>query len=101
MNILFFTKQAALYGANKSLFTMIVGLQDEGHSAVVVTSVKGQLNRVLNEMDIPNFVLPFKPWYYTSDESFFLKKVRNKIVQSYKCTSANYKVARNCKEIID
>lgn len=99
-NILFFTQHSALYGANKSLLTIVDGITKKGWTCVVISSTSGKLNRELDKKGIENHVIPFVPWVYKSDEWSILKTLKNKLFHSIRVSYLNYKAARLCSDII-
>lgn len=59
MNIAFFTHYAGLYGANRSLFSLIIGLRKKGVNAIVFLAENGKFINMLNESKIENYMIPF------------------------------------------
>jgi glycosyltransferase involved in cell wall biosynthesis len=78
MKILFFSHDAELYGASRSLVNLVRGLELSDIDCWVALPYKGPLIRLLEEDDIPYFILPFPGfanYYMTIDgsDSSFLK----------------------------
>lgn len=89
MNILFFTHYAALYGANRSLINMILGLRTHGYVVRVIVPSEGELTQRLTQIDCRYNVIAFSPSVYRScRKSFFFRKV-------------NYKTNTNLIDAID
>lgn len=80
---------------------MIDGLNKQGHTCVVISSWRGSLNKKLDVRGVDNYVYPFKPWVYKSEEWIILKKIRNKLFQSISVARTNNKIAKQCAYVIE
>lgn len=67
MRICFVTHYDGLYGANRSLLSLIEGLEEYGVESLVVLPSRGDLTDVLAARNIPHVVTPFK-WWMTKPE---------------------------------
>lgn len=65
MRIAFFSNYAGFYGANRSLFDLIVGLQKYGVEACVVMPEEGIFTSILSENNIPYFIAPIQMWMHS------------------------------------
>lgn len=77
LRIIFFTHYTLLYGANKSLINLIESFYTKGFKNVlVVTPVKGDLNKILDDKGIPNCIIPFKnETYFNGQKTSYIKRV--------------------------
>jgi glycosyltransferase involved in cell wall biosynthesis len=62
MNILFITHYTALYGANKSLLTLIEGLEKYNVNPMLVVPEFGEICEVLEKQNIPFIIQKYSRW---------------------------------------
>ena len=62
MRVAFVTHYSRLYGANRSLLSLIDGLQQYNVQAFVVAPSEGPLTRELSEREVTFCTIPFKGW---------------------------------------
>lgn len=77
LKVLFVTLHSSLYGANKSLLTLLIGLKNKGVSTYVITSSVGPLTEELDSIGIDYCILNIQPWH------IFRWKSKNKLNQLY------------------
>ena len=77
MRIIFFTHYAALYGANRSLINMILGLKAFGYNVKVILPSKGELTQRLEEIECSYDIIPFHPSVYRLGRKSFFNRKRN------------------------
>jgi glycosyltransferase involved in cell wall biosynthesis len=73
LNILFIAHYGRLYGANKSLFDLIDGLQNYDINIFVILPETGDLSRELDRRNIQYKILPVPLWVTAFDFSPFYK----------------------------
>ena len=60
MKILYITNYSAIYGANRSMFELILELKKTSKiEAIVVSPNFGPLNEILNSVNVKNIQVPF------------------------------------------
>lgn len=102
MQILFVTHYTTLYGANKSLLTLLQGLIEKGHKCIVLSPGLGPFTDELKKLNIPFSVVAYK-WWVLEDSifpsNFFRRAVfyKNEI---YRLFYWNYKALRQIKRLI-
>jgi glycosyltransferase involved in cell wall biosynthesis len=69
MDILFITHYTNLYGANKSLLTLLKGLVGIGHTCTVVSPGRGPFTEELEKIKVPIIIARHK-WWVTEEERF-------------------------------
>ena len=62
LNVLFISHSSALYGAERSLLEIVIGLQNSHIKPLLLVPSKGLLTNALNELDIPYIVSPYMGW---------------------------------------
>lgn len=63
LRVAFVVHDTQLYGANRSLLSLVVGLREHGVSSFVLCPSRGKLTMKLEEHDVPFSVLPFRKWW--------------------------------------
>lgn len=77
MRILFLSHYDNMYGANRALLDLILGLKREGkHEAILVLPAEGELTERLKEEGVEYYICPVTQWQaiYREPISFALKK---------------------------
>jgi glycosyltransferase involved in cell wall biosynthesis len=64
MRIAYLTHYAELYGANRSLFDLLVGLRQQGIEAHVLLAEAGPFAALLERNGIPHAITPFATWMH-------------------------------------
>lgn len=62
MRIVFFTHYTGLYGANRSLLTLVRGLGRRGVDCAVLVPREGRVCEVFSDENVEWGVVPFRPW---------------------------------------
>ena len=62
MRVAFITHYSSLYGANRSLLSLIDGLSRFGVRAFVIGVEDGEIHKALDRRDVPFVVIPFHRW---------------------------------------
>ncbi|QTC40487.1 glycosyltransferase family 4 protein [Bacillus sp. V3] len=79
MKIAYITHYSRLYGANKSLLTLIIKLRQTGEvSPLVICRKEGDFTEKLREYDIPYKIIPFKLWIKNKKDKVSIAKVKIK-----------------------
>lgn len=71
--IVFFSHDAELYGASRSLITLIKGLQARGIECLVVVPYRGPLVEFIKENNIDYFLFYYPSWFYKPIEVPFVE----------------------------
>ena len=96
MNILYITHCSTLYGANKSMFELILNMKKNYNiNPIVITPNKGELNKKLDEIGIENYVVKFVWWVDFKNSS----KIKNK-AKKLRYKIYNYSSTSKISEII-
>jgi glycosyltransferase involved in cell wall biosynthesis len=79
MKIAYITHYSRLYGANKSLLTLLIKLRQTGEvNPLVICRKEGEFTEKLREFDIPYKIIPFKLWIKKSENKVSYIKVKIK-----------------------
>lgn len=77
MNILYITHYSGLYGANKSMFELIINMKEKyGVYPIVITPTKGELNNKLNDYGVENHVFKYFWWMDIKSSNIIKKKLK-------------------------
>ncbi|MBP5608750.1 MAG: hypothetical protein J6X66_10860, partial [Lachnospiraceae bacterium] len=77
MRILFISHYDNLYGANRALLTLLLGIKKEGkHEPFLVIPAEGEMTRKVSEAGIEYFICSITQWQaiYRESISFEIKK---------------------------
>lgn len=85
MKILFISHYTALYGANRSLLTLIDGLRDKIEPMVVLPE-KGPLSDALESRGIPVHITAFYSWIYRDWRRWI--KIPSRMLNNFQATTA-------------
>lgn len=79
MNVLFITHYEALYGANKSLLSLVKILKDNYNiKPIVLMPAEGQLLNTLQLLNIEYIIHKFYPWMAAENKKhFFMNKIKS------------------------
>lgn len=69
MKIAFFTHYTELYGANRSLITLMEGLRTHGCTPLLISPKAGAVTEYCQKANIASLILPFNWWFHQSDEN--------------------------------
>ncbi|SEN61509.1 glycosyltransferase family 4 protein [Paenibacillus sp. OV219] len=75
MKVAYFTHYSEMYGANQSLFSLVLQLRYKGIEPVVICPSQGPLTDKLEETGINVLIIPFRPWA-SKNKSRFKKSVK-------------------------
>jgi len=87
IKILFFTHYSQMYGANKSLLTLVIGLRNKGIKPIIVLPSKGKFTEILEKENILYFTKSIRWWAYNKNidkqNRFIIKfKILKRIVRN-------------------
>jgi glycosyltransferase involved in cell wall biosynthesis len=94
MRISFFTHYADLYGANRSLLDLILGLRNAGVEPYVIYPCLGDLTNRLNHLGVPSKAIPFRNWVHSKRQSYRKFDPAPSILEKASCIK---KVIRNAQ----
>lgn len=101
--ILFFSHDANLYGASKSLIDAIEGLVEKNIQCHVILPSSGSLEIELNKLNVPYEIMYYNRWAYGFQEEFFKnprayltnkRKFFRKSLRTFKSIFKNYRKIR-------
>lgn len=92
MNILFVTHYSSMYGANKSLFQLIIDLREKYDiSPIVLVPEEGELIQELKKEKIEYIISKFYPWVYKGKIGF-IKGIIKEIINIYYLKKILFKI---------
>jgi glycosyltransferase involved in cell wall biosynthesis len=93
-SVLFIAHSSGLYGAERSLLDLVVGLHQRGWSVKVVVPSFGAFCAVLEEHGIPYIIQNHKAW--VGDNAHFLRIPFRMLVNLWAYLSLDWQIAEDC-----